>query len=87
MQQRSCPGHAQCDRHRAGSVARDKSVCAALLRLGEAGNTAVLPKMRKARPAACQQLMHIRLVTDVEYQAVSIRIKYGFDSNAQFHHA
>ena len=31
--------------------------------------------------------MHIRLVTDVEYQAVSIRIKYGFDGDAQFHHA
>ena len=87
MQQRSRPGHAQRDRHRAGCVTGNKSVRCAFLRLRKTGNAAVLPQTRKARLAAGQQLMHIRLVTDVEYQAVGIRIKYGFDGDAQLYHA
>ena len=43
--------------------------------------------MRKIRPAACQQLMHIRLMTNVKHQAVSIRIKHGLNGDTQLHHA
>ena len=80
------PGHTQGDGHGAGGVARHKGIRSAFRRLGEAGNAAVLPQTRKIRPAARQQLMHVRLVTNVKHQAVSIRIKHGFDSNAQLHH-
>ncbi len=87
VQQRPGPGHAQGHGDGAGGVARHKGVRRALLRLGEAGNAAVLPQMRKTRPAACQQLMHIRLVTNVKNQAVLLGIKNGLDGDAQLHHA
>ena len=63
-----------------------KGIGIAFRGLWEAGNTAILPQMGKIRPAARQQLMHIRLMTDVKHQAVSIRIKNSFDGNAQLYH-
>jgi hypothetical protein len=41
----------------------------------------------KARLAAGQQFMHIRLVTNIKNQAVMRCIKHGLDGDRQFHHA
>ena len=81
---RSC--HPQGDGNGTGGMSRHKGIGVALLRLGEAGNAAILPQTRKIRPAAGEQLMHIRLMTHVKYQAVDIRIKHQLDGNAQLHH-
>ena len=70
MQPGPRPGHAQGDGNGTGSVSCHKGIRPALLRLGETGNAAVLPQTRKIRPAAGQQLMHIRLVTHIKHQAV-----------------
>ena len=68
-------------------MARHKGIGIAFRGFGKAGNAAILPQTRKIRPAACQQLMHIRLVTNVKHQAVLIRIKHGFNGDTQLHHA
>ena len=68
-------------------MSRHEGIGAAFGGLWETGNAAILPQMHKIRPAACQQLMHIRLVTHVKHQAVSIRIKHGFNGDTQLHHA
>ena len=81
------PGHTQGDGHGTGGVPRNESVGIALRRLGESGDTAVLPQTRKIRPAAGQQLMHIRLMSHIKNQAVYTCIKNGLDGNAQFYNA
>ena len=81
----SCPGHAQRNGNRAGCMTGNKSICITFRRLRKSGHTAVLPQMRKIRPATCQQLMDIRLMTDVKYQTVFHCIKNGFDCYSQFH--
>ena len=53
----------------------------------KSGYSAVLTQTRKIRPAAGQQLMHIRLMTDIKNQAVFLRIKNGLNGDAQFHNA
>ena len=47
----------------------------------------MLAQAGKIRPAAGQQLMHIRLMSDVKNQAVFFCIEYGFDGDAQLHNA
>ena len=87
LKQGSGSCHPQGDGNRTGGMSCHKGIGVALLRLGEAGNAAILPQTRKIRPAAGEQLMHIRLMTHVKYQAVDIRIKHQLDGNAQLHHA
>jgi len=65
----------------------NKGIGRTLRRLGETGHSAELPKMRKIRPAAGQQLMDIRLVTHIENQAVNIRIKHGLNGNSELYRA
>ena len=86
-QKRPRPGHTQRDGHRIGGVPGYESVGIALRRLGESGNAAVLPQVRKIRPAAGQQLMDIRLMTHIKNQAVFFCIKNGLDGDAQLHRA
>ena len=85
--QRPCPGHSQSHGHRAGGVARHKGVGIALLRLWKARHAAEPAQALKIRLAAGQQLMHIRLMTHVKYQAVNGGIKYRLQSHRQLHHA
>ena len=68
-------------------MARDKGVGRALRGFGEAGHAPKLPQMRKIRPAASQQLMDIRLMTNVKNQAVDHCIKNSLNGNGKFHRA
>ena len=51
-------------------MSRHEGVRIALRWLGETGQAAVLPQMRKIRLASGQQLMHIRLMPNIKNQAV-----------------
>jgi hypothetical protein len=53
----------------------NKSVRVAFGGLREAGNSAKLTQMIKSRLATGQQLMNIRLVTNIKYQTVFLRIE------------
>ena len=86
-QQRPGPSHAQGNGNGAGSMTGNEGVRRALRGFGEAGQTAKLPQMRKIRPAAGQQLMHIRLMTNVKNQAVDHCIKNSLNGNGEFHRA
>ena len=68
-------------------MSRHEGVRITLRGLGETGQSAVLPQMRKIRLASGQQLMHIRLMPNIKNQAVYLGIKNGFDGHAQLHHA
>ena len=68
-------------------MACHKRIGVALRGLGESGDSAELPQMRKIRPAAGQQLMHIRLMTNIKNQAVNIRIKHGLDGDGKLNNA
>jgi hypothetical protein len=59
----------------------------AFRRLGKARNAAKLAQMRKIRLASRQQLMDIRLVTYIKYQAIFIGVKYGFNGNRQLYNS
>ena len=83
--QGSCPGHTQGNGDGTGCMTGHKSVTLALSGLWEPGHTAKLPQMLKIRLASCQQLMHIRLVSDIKNQAVFHCIKYGLDGNGKLH--
>ena len=83
----SGPGHSQGNGNGVGCVPRYKGVAIAFLRLGKTGNSPVLPQKRKTRLAACQQLMHIRLVTHVKNQAVFRCIKNGLNGYAQLYNS
>ena len=87
MQERPRPRHTQSDGNGAGSMSRHEGVRIALRGLGETGQAAVLPQMRKIRLASGQQLMHIRLMPNIKNQAVYLGIKNGLDGHAQLHHA
>ena len=84
-QKGSCPGHTQRNGHGIGGVPGNKCIAVAFRRLGEAGNSAKLPQMCKIRPATGQQLMHIRLMTNVKNQAVHHGIKNGFNGDSELH--
>ena len=60
-----------------------ESIRIALAGLGEAGNAAELAQLRKIRLATGQQLMHIRLMTYIEHQAVFIRIIHCLKGHGQ----
>ena len=68
-------------------MSRHEGVRITLRWLGETGQSAVLPQMRKIRLASGQQLMHIRLMPNIKNQAVYLSIKNGLDGHAQLHHA
>ena len=68
-------------------MSRHEGIRIALRWLGETGQSAVLPQMRKIRLASGQQLMHIRLMPNIKNQAVYLGIKNGLDGHAQLHHA
>ena len=87
MQERPRPRHTQSDGNGAGSMSRHEGVRITLRWLGETGQSAVLPQMRKIRLASGQQLMHIRLMPNIKNQAVYLGIKNGLDGHAQLHHA
>ena len=79
------PCHTQRNRHRAGSVTGHKRIAIALGRLWKSSNAAVGAQCIKIRPATGQQLMHIRLVTNIKYQAVCFSIKYSLDRHCQLY--
>ena len=86
IQEGSCPGHTQRNGHRAGCMTGNECIGITFHRLRETGHTAKLTQMVKIRLASGQDLMDIRLVTHIKYQAVFTCIKHGLDGNGQFHH-
>jgi hypothetical protein len=62
-----------------------KGIRYALTWLGEACDSTKLAQTLKIRLASGQQLMDIRLVTHIKYQAVYTCIIYSLKSNRQLH--
>ena len=64
-------------------MAGNKSICLTLTGLWEPCDSAKLAQARKIRLASCQQLMNIRLMTNIEYQAVFLGIKHSLKGDRQ----
>ena len=79
----SCTGHTQCDRNGTGGMSGNESIGITFIRFRKSGDTPKLPKMPKIRLATGQQLMNIRLMTNVENQAVFHCIENGLDCNGK----
>ena len=85
--QGSCPGHTQSDGHRAGCVTGHKGIGITFAGFGKSGHAAKLPQTGKIRLATGQQLMDIRLMTNIKNQAVTAGIKYSFQGQGKLHNA
>ena len=81
------PRHPQRNGNRTGGMTGHKRITVTFRGFGETSNAAKGTQCIKIRLAASQQLMHIRLMTYIEYQAVFFSIKYSFDRHSQFHNA
>lgn len=57
------------------------------VRLREAGDTAELPQRRKRFAPPGQELVHIALVSDVEYEPVALGIVDTVDCDRKLHRA
>ena len=68
-------------------MSRNEGIGIAFTGLGKACNTAKLPQTGKIRLPTGQNLMDLRLMTNVKDQAVDLRIKRGLDGHGQFHNA
>ena len=68
-------------------MAGHKRVVHALIRLREAGDAAKLPQRRKRLAPAGQELMHIALVSDVEYEPVALGIVDTVNCDRELHRA
>ena len=64
-------------------MACNKGIGIAFSGLGEARHTPKLPQSGKIRLAPGQQLMDIRLMTNIKYQTVLFRVKDGFNGYRQ----
>ena len=62
----------------------NKRVRLAFRRFWETGNSTELPQIVKIVLSACQQLMDVGLMTDIENKPVFFRIIYFFNSDGQF---
>ena len=87
LPQRSGPGHAQSNGHRAGCMACRKGIGITFRRLRKTSHSAELAKLLKIRLAAGQQLMDIRLMTHIKNQAVFMGIIYGLQGHGKLHNA
>lgn len=61
--------------------------CTLSVRLREAGDTAELPQRRKRFAPPGQELVHIALVSDVEYEPVALGIVDTVDCDRKLHRA
>ena len=55
------------------------------VRLREAGDTAILPQRRKRFAPPGQELVHIALVSDIEYEPVALGIVDTVDCDCKLH--
>ena len=81
------PGHAQRHRHGVGGVAGDKRIVVRLVRLGKAGQAAVLTQGREHVPAPGDYLVGITLVAHVEDQSVLGRVVDPVERHGKLHGA
>ena len=59
----------------------------ALVRLREPGDAAELPQRRKRFPSPGQDLVHIALMADIEYESVFFGVIYPVDRDRELHRA
>ena len=85
--QRPRPRHTQRDRDGVGGVTRDKGVGIALVGLREAGQAAQLAQGGHLIRPPGEHFMGVTLVSHIEYQSVSLKVKDPVQRHGQLHRA
>ena len=85
--ERARPRHTQRNGDRRGGMACYECIVHTFVRLREAGDTAELPQRRKRFAPPGQELVHIALVSDVEYEPVALGIVDTVDCDRKLHRA
>ena len=80
-------GHAERGRDRGGGVPGAEHVVLALVALEEARNAALLPQRLESIAAAREQLVRIRLVSDVPHELVARRVEHVVQRHRELDHA
>ena len=83
--ERARPRHTQRNGDRRGGMACYECIVHTLIRLREAGDAAELPQRRKRFAPPGQKLVHIALVSDVEYEPVALGIVDTVDCDRKLH--